>query len=192
MDEQLVSKFYQIWNLAKENSPLNQESAVCISTVNGSGYPESRFVDLKEVSIQGFTFCTSYDSAKAKNLASNPKISLAVWWDHIGYQIRVVGNASRISDELADNYWDDRSLEAQIASTCFDQSEAWSSKSTMEDHFASALKAIDRRVSRPNYWGGFTVNPYSVEFLKFEVNRVHRREQFIKEGAAWRLRMLQP
>lgn len=104
MDEQLVSKLNQIWDEAKVNSPLNQKSAVCVSTIDSAGFPQSRFVDLKEIGPSGFTFCTSYNSEKGNHLSNNPKISLLAGWDHIGYQIRVIGSAVRISSELADNF----------------------------------------------------------------------------------------
>ena len=105
MDDQLISKLSQIWKQARVDSPLSQKSAVCISTIDSAGFPQSRYVDLKEIDASGFTFCTSYNSEKGKQLSVEPKASLLAWWDHIGYQIRVVGNALRISNVLADKYW---------------------------------------------------------------------------------------
>lgn len=192
MDEQLLSKLNQIWEKAKVNSPLNQKSAVCVSTIDSAGFPQSRFVDLKEISPSGFIFCTSYNSEKGNHLSHRPKISLLAWWDHIGYQIRVVGTAKRISEDLADKFWLTRSKEAQVATTCFKQSEVWDSEGSMENHFSSAIAASEASISRPSSWGGYSVTPHSIEILKFKVNRVHTREYYWGEGASWKMRMLQP
>ncbi|NVK54331.1 MAG: pyridoxal 5'-phosphate synthase [Alteromonadaceae bacterium] len=192
MNELITNKFQHIWHQAKESSPLQQQSAVCISTINQSGYPESRFVDLKAVSATGFTFCTAYDSAKGQQIELNPNVSLVAWWDHIGYQVRVVGTAERISDELADEYWATRSWEAQMATTTFSQSREWTADSAPSTHFEQALASAAPTVQRPASWGGYTIKPHVVEFLTFMSNRVHHREHFSWDGATWRKRLLQP
>ena len=53
-----IEKFNDLWQQALLDSPLQQKSAVCVSTINAEGFPESRFVDLKKVDEQGFVFCT--------------------------------------------------------------------------------------------------------------------------------------
>jgi len=192
MDKELVNNIRQIWENAKANSPLNQKSAVSISTIDATGFPQSRFVELKQVDQSGFTFCTSYQSGKGRHLSENPKASLLAWWDHIGYQIRVVGHANRISDELADSFWLTRSSEAQVATRCFEQSEVWHSDTLMENHFCSALASSQNPISRPDYWGGYTIAPHSIEILKFKANRVHTREYYSFENALWKMQLLQP
>ena len=80
-----VSKFRNWWQKALYDSPLKQKSAVCVSTVNEDGFPVGRFVDLKSVGEDGFVFCTYLHSAKGKHIAHTPKVSMTVWWDHVGY-----------------------------------------------------------------------------------------------------------
>jgi pyridoxamine 5'-phosphate oxidase len=192
MDEQLVNKLNQIWEAAKVNSPLNQKSAVCVSTIDYAGFPHSRFVDLKEIGPSGLTFCTSYNSEKGHHLANNPKISLCAWWDHIGCQVRVVGNAVRIPNELADKFWFSRSKEAQVTTTCFKQSKVWDSEVSIENHFSSAIAVSEESILRPHSWGGYLVSPHLIEILKFKANRVHTREQYRLNDTSWEMRLLQP
>ncbi|MDC8829635.1 pyridoxine/pyridoxamine 5'-phosphate oxidase [Alteromonas gilva] len=192
MNALITNKFQRIWQQAKESSPLKQQSAVCISTINQSGYPESRFVDLKAVSTVGFTFCTAYNSAKGRQIEMNPKVSLVAWWDHIGYQVRVVGTAARITNELADEYWNTRSFEAQMSTTTFAQSREWTADSAPLTHFEQALANAECPVQRPAFWGGYTIKPQAVEFLTFMSNRVHQREHFSWDGTSWQKRLLQP
>lgn len=192
MDEQLANKIKQLWESAKINSPLTQKSAVCVSTIDSAGFPQSRFVDLKEIDQLGFTFCTSYNSEKGNHLSNNPKISLVAWWDYIGYQVRVVGKAVTISNELADKFWSTRSKEAHVATSCFKQSEVWDSVDSMENRYASVLAASPASIARPNSWGGYSVVPNSIEILKFKANRVHIREQYSRDGTSWKMQLLQP
>ncbi len=192
MDEQLANKIKKIWENAKTNSPLTQKSAVCVSTIDSAGFPQSRFVDLKEIDQCGFTFCTSYNSEKGNQLSQNPKISLLAWWDHIGYQVRVVGKAVTISNDRADKFWFTRSKEAHVATTCFKQSEVWNSTVSMENQYSSALFASPTSIARPSSWGGYSVVPNSIEILKFRANRVHIREQYLRDGSSWKMRLLQP
>tara|TARA_A200000159_G_C7331511_1_gene343157 strand:- start:1680 stop:2261 length:582 start_codon:yes stop_codon:yes gene_type:complete len=193
VDEQLTNKVIQIWENAKTNSPLTQKSAVCVSTIDSAGFPQSRFVDLKEVDQRGFTFCTSYNSAKGSELSQNPKVALLAWWDHIGCQIRVVGKAVTISNELADKFWFSRSKKARVATTFFRQSEIWDSSVSMENQYSATLAASPESIVRPSSWGGYTVVPNSIEILKFRDSRVHIREQYVRDnGSPWKMQLLQP
>jgi pyridoxamine 5'-phosphate oxidase len=163
-----------------------------VSTIDSAGFPQSRFVDLKEIDQFGFTFCTSYNSEKGNHLSKNPKVSLLAWWDHVGYQIRVIGKAVTISNELADKFWFTRSKEAHVATSCFKQSEVWNSSVSMENHYSSALAASPTSIARPSSWGGYSVVPNSIEILKFKANRVHIREQYLRDGSSWNMQLLQP
>ena len=192
MNTELVNKVLNIWEQAKQDSPLAQKSAVSISTIDAEGFPQSRFVDLKAVDRSGFTFCTSYASEKGKHLSANPKLALLAWWDHINYQIRVVGNATPISEELADQYWQTRSKQAQIATTSFKQSEVWLEESSLTAHFEAKYSTADDVVSRPASWGGYTIEAKSVEILQFKSNRVHHREYYSHQDGAWQRTLLQP
>ena len=64
-----IQKFQQWWRVALE--------------IDESGFPNGRFVDLKSVDENGFTFCTYLDSAKGMQIQINPKTAMTVWWDHV-------------------------------------------------------------------------------------------------------------
>ncbi|WP_448566673.1 pyridoxine/pyridoxamine 5'-phosphate oxidase [Thalassotalea ganghwensis] len=191
--KEIVQKFHYIWQKAKLDSPLTQKSAVCISTIDEQGFPQSRFVDLKAVNEQGFIFCTAYDSAKGQQLATNPKIALTAWWDHIGEQVRVVGVASKIADNIADSYWATRNSDAQLASLSFKQSQEWHQQQSMEHYFNVQQQAQDNQpIERPATWGGYLITPITIEFLTFKESRVHTRELYRQSDQQWHKSMLQP
>jgi pyridoxamine 5'-phosphate oxidase len=188
-----ISKFESWWKEALVDSPLQQKSAVCISTVDESGFPAGRFVDLKAVSDSGFVFCTYFNSAKGKHIAREPKTAMTVWWDHVGYQIRVVGSAQVISDAEADCFWQSRSRSAQLTTTAFEQSELLNSEKELTTKLEeSSAQFGDKPVPRPNNWCGYRIKPVSIEFLTFRENRLHLRELFEIKGNGWVKQLLQP
>lgn len=188
-----ISKFESWWQEALADSPLQQKSAVCVSTIDENGFPVGRFVDLKSVSDAGFVFCTYFDSAKGKHIARDPRTAMTIWWDHVGYQIRVVGSAQLISDAEADCFWQSRSRSAQLTTTAFEQSEVLDSESALSSRLeAASTQFADRPVPRPDNWGGYRLKPVSIEFLRFRESRLHLRELFEVKNNDWVKQLLQP
>ena len=188
-----IEKFNDLWQQALLDSPLQQKSAVCVSTINAEGFPESRFVDLKQVDEQGFVFCTYYDSNKGQEISRNPKVSLSVWWDHIGQQVRVVGLAEQISEQAAIQFWQTRSRSAQLTTLSCEQSQPLSSESALVEQFDKTQQTFEgKEVTKPQNWGGYRIRPVSIEFLAFAESRLHIRTRFNKKNDVWTEMLLQP
>lgn len=188
-----ISQFESWWKEALTDSPLQQKSAVCVSTIDGNGFPAGRFVDLKSVSEAGFVFCTYFDSAKGRHIARDPKTAMTVWWDHVGYQIRVVGSAQVITDAEADCFWQSRSRSAQVITTAFEQSKVLDSENDLATRLQEAsAKLADQPILRPENWGGYCIKAVSIEFLTFRDSRLHLRELFEFKGNRWVKQLLQP
>lgn len=188
-----ITKFASWWQEALADSPLQQRSAVCISTIDANGFPTGRFVDLKAVNESGFVFCTYFDSAKGRHISREPKTAMTIWWDHVGYQIRVVGLTQLIADAEADSFWQSRSKSAQLTTTAFEQSEPLNCENELTTRLEeSAAQFADRPVPRPNNWGGYRIKPISIEFLTFRESRLHLRELFEIKDDGWVKQLLQP
>ncbi|RPJ67660.1 hypothetical protein DRW07_06545 [Alteromonas sediminis] len=54
------------------------------------------------------------------------------------------------------------------------------------------LKRANTAIARPENWGGYVIEPLLIEFLTFNENRVHLREQHCKKGDKWHSPLLQP
>ena len=63
------------WLKEAVEAEVLEVNAMCLSTVSKDGFPNSRVVLLKELD-EGFVFFTNYESAKGKDLESNPNGSL--------------------------------------------------------------------------------------------------------------------
>jgi pyridoxamine 5'-phosphate oxidase len=191
--ESPFEKFNAWWRNALLNSPLNQKSAVCISTIDSNGYPSGRFVDLKEVNELGFIFCTYLNSAKGQHIHENSKVALTLWWEHVGYQVRVVGVAKSIGEHQALIYWKTRSKEAQLTTTAFQQSQPLASEVELETRVEAISKQyINSVMPKPRTWGGYCIKPQSIEFLTFRENRLHLRELYTITENVWVKSLLQP
>lgn len=188
-----IDKFNTLWGQALLDTPLKQKSAVCVSTINEDGFPESRFVDLKAVNKCGLVFCTYLDSNKGDDIRRDPKVALALWWDHIGIQIRAVGVAQQISEEEAIKYWQTRSRDAQLTTMCFNQGKPLSSESELISKFDDIKEQMAGNiVPKPKNWGGYIIKPLSIEFLTFKENRLHLRELYKNADGQWSKMLLQP
>lgn len=191
--ESPVGKFERWWQEALADSPLKQKSAVCVSTIDEEGFPTGRFVDLKSVSERGFVFCTSFESAKGQHIQRNPRTAITVWWDHVGYQVRIIGNAEAIASAEADQFWNERSRSARLTTTAFEQSKPMATENELAARLQEASEELaDRNIPRPDNWGGYCVAPVSIEFLTFRESRLHLRELFERKGNDWVKQILQP
>lgn len=188
-----TSLFLEWYQAATQNSSLQHPKAVCVSTVNQGGEPEARFVALKEVSKAGFVFCSAFDSPKGLEIDANPNVALTFWWDHIERQVRVVGTATRISDEEADRYFQERRRDAQLTSWASAQSQSLEHPKQLKTRLQEVEEQFEgQAVPRPENWGGYCVRAKKLEFLKFKTNRLHERTLFTRSSDGWKEQSLQP
>ena len=140
----------------------------------------------KDVSQAGFTFCSSLNSAKSIAITLNSHVALTFCWDHIERQVRVKGKAEYISDEDADRYFQERHRDAQITSVVSEQSAILKNPAQLEQKLHEVKQQFaDRRIPRPENWGGYCVKPISIEFLKFQTSRLHNRILFTCNEGKW-------
>lgn len=188
-----LSLFREWFALARDTHPGKHPRAVCVSTVAADGTPEGRIVDLKDVTAEGFLFSTQLDSNKARALAANARVALTFWWDHAGRQVRVTGRAARVPDAQADQFFDSRPRDAQLASWASRQSALLTDPAALEQRRARLREEFaGRAIPRPDYWGAFLVSPERIEFFTFQENRMHGRQLFRRSGAIWIEEWLQP
>ena len=167
--------------------------AMNISSINFEGKPSSRMVLLKRVSQEGFVFFTDYEGNKGKQIIENPNVALTFWWAKTNKQIRIEGLCSKVSDEENDAYFSSRPKGSQISASVSLQSEVLESYEeliTKSEKFESEYQ--DKKIIRPARWGGFIVEPASIEFWIDQTNRLHKRELFSKTETEWKRELLSP
>jgi len=187
-------KLFEIWfNYAIEKKVL-EPNAMTLATADKNGKPSARIVLLKDYSEEGFVFFTNYNSIKGNQLEKNPNAALVFWWGTLAKQIRIEGSVEKTSTKESDEYFNSRPRGNQLGALVSDQSQSVQSYSYLESEFEKiSRKYKEKKVVRPNYWGGYRVIPDMIEFWQGRENRLHDRLRFTKTDInQWRLERLSP
>jgi pyridoxamine 5'-phosphate oxidase len=175
---------------------LPEPNAVVVATADADGAPDARIVLMKGYDEYGIVFGTSYASTKGAQLAVNPRAALVFPWHAMSRQVRVAGRVERIGGAASDDLWNPRPRGAQLAAAASVQSTVVDSV----DELAERVRLLDeqnpeRRIPRPEAWGGYRVVPERVEFWQGGADRLHDRLRFVRddaEGGGWILQRLAP
>lgn len=172
---------------------IGDPTAMTVATVNSEGQPSQRIVLLKHFDEKGFVFYTNYGSRKADELAVNSKISLHFPWHAIDRQVKVCGEAKRISTTESLKYFLSRPKESQIAAVVSAQSRVIDSRSFLLNQFeALKQKVAGGEVPFPDFWGGFRVEASEIEFWQGGSHRLHDRFRYTPNGSGWQVDRLAP
>ena len=186
---------FEVWmNEAKKTEP-NDPNAVALGTTDKNNSPSIRMVLLKDFNKDGFVFYTNLNSQKGNDLKNNPKAAMCFHWKSLLRQIRINGVVQKVSDKVADEYYNTRGYESRIG--------AWASKqSSILDNRDELLNSINKykkkfsnenEVPRPDYWSGWNLTPTSIEFWLDGDSRIHERLKYIKDDKGdWSKSLLSP
>jgi pyridoxamine 5'-phosphate oxidase len=179
---------------AMANAGQRNANSMTLATVGADGQPSVRVVLCKQlVPDPGYlVFYTNYRSRKARELAANPKISAAFYWDNLGLQVRVEGVAVRSPEDESDAYFATRETGSKLGAWGSDQSEPVGSRAALLEQIrqraASLGIALDTdsdasvnsdakqpEIARPPHWGGIRIWATGVELWVEGRDRIHDR-----------------
>ncbi|PIQ26915.1 pyridoxamine 5'-phosphate oxidase [bacterium (Candidatus Blackallbacteria) CG17_big_fil_post_rev_8_21_14_2_50_48_46] len=185
---------FHYWLAQSIQAGLTEPNAMILSTASLQGIPSSRTVLLKELDTEGFVFFTNYASRKGQEIAENAQVSLLFYWPELERQVRIQGQAEKLTTEESDTYFASRPRGSQLGAWASKQSEVISGRETLEDRLKSLeTQFADSSIPRPEFWGGYRVKPSEIEFWQGRPNRLHDRLSFRKSAAlAWQVFRLSP
>jgi pyridoxamine 5'-phosphate oxidase len=179
---------FQAWFQIALDAKIHEANAMVLST-SIANKPSSRVVLLKEIDNNSFVFFTNYNSKKGQSIEANPNVSLCFFWKELERQVRVEGIARKISEEKSKEYFYSRPEQSQIGAIVSPQSMKIESREILEFAFENYSK---EKISKPQNWGGYAVEPTMIEFWQGGKYRLHDRICYEFENNIWNTYRLAP
>lgn len=172
---------FKLWLKEAANLPsIIEANAMVLSTLGAGEIISSRSVLLKDVTDNGFTFFTNYNSRKAQAIELNSQVTLLFPWYAMERQVIVQGFAEKVSREESESYFQTRPWSSQIGAWASQQSSPLATREELEVRFKGAAEKWPEgtTVPTPPHWGGYLVRPFSIEFWQGRSSRLHDRIRF--------------
>jgi len=187
-------KQFGLWFGEAAAAEIRDVNAMTLATASAEGVPSARIVLLKAISDRGFVFFTNYLSDKGRQLDANPRAALCLFWVQLERQIRIEGTVEKTSRDESEEYFRSRPLGSRLGAWTSNQSEVIANRAALEARLTEVTTQYEGAdVPLPAHWGGYRVNPTSIEFWQGRTNRLHDRFRYTREEAgSWRIERLSP
>jgi pyridoxamine 5'-phosphate oxidase len=180
--------------MADAAAVLPEPTAMVLATVSAQGLPRARTVLLKAHDQSGFTFYTNRTSRKGQDLAASPRACVVFPWYPLHRQVTAEGRVTMMSQRDSEPYYRSRAHGSQIGAWASRQSTVLESRKQLDDRVAE----LERRwpegttVPMPDFWGGYLLEPETVEFWQGGQHRLHDRLRYRGDGTGWTIERLSP
>ena len=154
--------------------------ALSLATVDGAGAPNVRTVLMRFLDARGPGFVTDGGSAKARELAADPRVAASLGWPALFRVVRFRGVAEPVETDALAAYWVTRPWGSRIAAWASQQSSPIGGRVQLDALFEEyAARFPDQGgpddVPVPPTWAGFRIRPVEVEFWAGRPSRLHDR-----------------
>ncbi len=192
VDPNPISQFAH-WFEQALSAELVDPNAMTLATASSDAVPSARIVLLKGFDERGFRFYTNYESRKGRELAENPRAALCIYWRALSRQVRMEGTVEKLTRKESSNYFRQRPRPSQIGAWASEQSERVDSREDLDERFEQYRRQFEgEEVPLPDRWGGYVLNPGSIEFWQGREKRMHDRLLYRREEPGWEIIRLAP
>ena len=181
------------FDAAAADPAVIEPNAIQLATVGPDGRPAVRTVLAKAIDERGIVFYTNYESAKARDLAANPRAAAVFVWLAHQRQVRLAGPVRKVDREETEAYFATRPRESQLGAWASPQSQVVASRAALDELAEQAARRFgDGPIPAPPHWGGYLLAPDEVEFWQGREGRLHDRIRFRHDGDEWVRERLAP
>ena len=109
--------------------------------------------------------------------------------------MRFEGAVTKLPAADSDEYFLTRPYESRIGALVSRQSSVVVGREDLDREFArlfERMKSNQEEIIRPEYWGGYALDPLSVEFWQGRANRLHDRLRYTMTKNNWVRERLSP
>ena len=188
-------ELFKVWMNEAKKTELNDPNALALATSDENNFPSVRMVLLKDFNKDGFIFYTNLNSQKGNELKKNPKAAMCFHWKSLLRQVRINGVVKKVSNEIADEYYNSRGYESRIGAWASKQSTILNNRDELLNSIEEYKKKYSNKndVPRPEHWSGWNLIPTSIEFWLDGVSRIHERLKYTKDNEGnWVKSLLSP
>ena len=185
---------FKIWFYEALEAKLTEPNAFILSTIDGSGFPASRTLLVKEITESGFIFYSNYQSDKAKEIQENPNAGMTFLWLELQRQVRIKGVVSKIPRDKSEKYFQSRPFESQLGAWASPQSQVIPNRTVLDQTMENLREKYKNQeaLPLPEFWGGYLLQPLEVEFWQGRMARLHDRIRYKKWEGVWKIERLAP
>lgn len=186
--------FFTQWFIECQKAEIDEVNAMVLATTGIDNKPDARIVLLKGLEDGEFIFFTNYKSSKGVDIEQNPNVCLVFFWKELERQVRIHGVASRIPESKSDEYFHSRPEASQLGAWASPQSSPIPDRGILQDNYTRYKDEFSgQKIPRPEHWGGYSVQPDTIEFWQGRSSRMHDRILFSHVGnGMWKKSRLAP
>ncbi len=175
------------WLHEADRAGVPDHTAMVLSTLDRTGQPSSRVVLLKHLNEKLLCFYSNYHSRKALAIETNPLVAALFFWPQLERQVKITGMARQEDGAESDHYFQSRPRESQLSAWASPQSQPVPDRNFLEEEYRKQTERFENseEIPRPPHWGGYSIQPFRIEFWQGGARRLHDRIEYRKKDNRW-------